>query len=94
MTGLSVKGNTITIKKAGTYRLSGSLSNGRILVDAGKEDKVQLVLEGVSVTCSGQGALYVRQADKVFVTLTEGTQNAFTSTAASTDADGAAAAIV
>lgn len=83
--GVTVKGNTVTITKAGTYRLSGSLSNGRILVDAGKEDKIQLVLEGVSVTCAGQGALYVRQADKVFVTLAAGSYNAFTSTAVSTD---------
>lgn len=83
--GVAVKGNTITVKKAGTYLLSGSLSDGRILVDAGEEDKIHLILRGVSVTCAGQGALYVRQADKVFITLEEGTQSSFVSTADATD---------
>ncbi len=84
-TGVSVKGNVITIQKAGTYVLSGSLSNGRVLIDAGETDKVQLVLDGVSITCAAYGALYVRQADKVFITLAEGSENTLTSTAASTE---------
>ncbi len=83
--GVSVKGNTVTVKKAGTYALSGSLSDGRILVDAGEEDKIHLIFRGVSVTCSGQGALYVRQADKVFITLEEGSNNALTSISDVTD---------
>lgn len=83
--GASVKGNTITVKKPGTYVVSGSLSDGRIVIDAGEQDKIHLILRGVSIICNGQGALYVRQADKVFITLEEGSHNALTSTSDATD---------
>ena len=83
--GFAVKGNTITVKKEGTYVLAGSLSNGRIVVDAGEQDKIHLILQGASITCQDQGALYVRQADKVFITLADGTQNTIASTADTTD---------
>lgn len=74
---VQISGTTVTILKEGTYLLSGSLTDGRIVVDAGKKDKVQLVLEGVSVHSGTSAALYVLGADKVFVTLAEGTENTF-----------------
>ena len=83
--GVRVDGNTVTIQKKGTYRLCGTLTDGRLVVDTTKDAKVQLVLDGVSVTGSGFGVLYVKQADKVFVTLKEGSENTLTSTVASTD---------
>ena len=82
--GVSVKGNTITVVKEGAYVFSGSLSNGRIVVDTDKNAKVHLIFNGVSVACSGYGALYVKQADKVVLTLNKGTKNTLTTTAAST----------
>ena len=82
--GVLIKGNTITISKEGTYVISGSLSNGRLIVDTDKETKVHLVFNGVSITCQGYGALYVKKADKVFITLNEGTDNRLATTVAST----------
>lgn len=79
---VTVDGSTATITAAGTYRLSGSLSNGRVVVDADKTAKVQLVLDGVDITCATSAAIYVRQADKVFVTLAEGSRNTLANTAA------------
>ena len=73
--GVEVSGSNATIKKAGTYILSGTLDNGSIIVDVDKEDKVQLVLSGVTINSDTFAAIYVRQADKVFVTLDEGTEN-------------------
>ena len=73
--GVSVSGNVVTITKAGTYRLSGTLTNGRVVVDADKSDKIQLVLDGVTINCDTSAALYVKQADKVFVTLASGSRN-------------------
>ncbi len=70
-----ISGAEITITGAGTYILTGSLSSGTIIVDAAKEDKVQLVLNGVSIHSETYAAIYVKQADKVFVTLADGTQN-------------------
>ena len=68
-------GSTVTITQAGSYTLTGSLSDGQILVDAGKESKVRLILDGVSITSSDSAAIYVRSADKVVVSLKEGTSS-------------------
>ena len=61
-------GQDIRITAAGTYVLTGSAANATVYVEAGKEDKVQLILNGVSVTNSSFPAIYVKSADKVFVT--------------------------
>ena len=61
-------GQDITITSAGVYVLSGEASNVTVYVEAGKDDKVQLVLDGVSVTNESFPVIYVKSADKVFVT--------------------------
>ncbi len=71
-----IDGSTITITDEGTYILSGTLSDGQIIVNAEDSDKVQLVLNGVSITSSTSAAIYVAQADKVFVTTASGSENA------------------
>ena len=73
--GVSVSGGKVTITDEGVYLLSGTLSNGSVIVDAEKTDKIQLVLDGASVTSADFAALYVKQADKVFVTLAAGSEN-------------------
>ena len=65
---VSVSGSTVTILDEGTYLLTGTL-NGQIVVDAPKDAKTQIVLRGVSVHSASSAALYVKNADKVFVTL-------------------------
>lgn len=82
-----VSGTTATITAAGTYILTGTLDNGSIIVDAGKEDKVQLVLSGVTIRSNDFAAIYVRQADKVFVTLADGTVNELSNGGAFTQID-------
>ncbi len=72
---VTVSGQTVTITAAGTYILTGTLDDGSVIVDAGKEDKVQLVLDGVTIHSGTFAAIYVRQADKVFVTLAEDSVN-------------------
>lgn len=72
---VSISDNTITIKGEGTFLLSGSLSNGQVIVDAGNQDKIQLVFNQVDISSSTSAPLYVRQADKVFLTLAEETKN-------------------
>ena len=61
-------GQDLHITAAGVYVLSGTASDVTVYVEAGKEDKVQLVLDGVSVTNRDFPAIYVKSADKVFVT--------------------------
>lgn len=65
---VEISGSMVTITEAGTYILSGTLT-GMIIVDSDKADKVQLVLDGVDIYSEGSAAIYVRQADKVFLTL-------------------------
>lgn len=67
--------NTITIKEEGTYVLSGTLTDGMVMVEAEDTDKVQLVLDNAAVFNSQSAALYVRSADKVFVTTKAETEN-------------------
>ena len=74
-TAVSIEGSRITIGAEGVYLLSGTLSDGQITVDAGENDKVQLVLNGVDITSSTSAAIYALEADKVFITLAEGTEN-------------------
>ena len=72
---VQISGSSVTITAAGTYLFSGTLDDGSIVVDAAKDDKVQLVLDNVSIRSSDYAAIYVKQADKVFVTLADGTVN-------------------
>lgn len=72
---VTIDGSTITITDEGTYLLSGTLDDGMVIVDAEDTDKVQLVLGGASIHCEDCAALYVRQADKVFVTTAADSQN-------------------
>jgi hypothetical protein len=62
-------GQDIHIAAAGVYVLTGKASNVTVYVEAGKEDKVQLVLDGVTVVNADFPVIYVKTADKVFVTV-------------------------
>ena len=73
-----IEDGVVTIKAAGVYVLSGTLTDGTVVVDAGDDDKVQLVLDGVSITTADYAAIYAKNADKVFVTLAEETENSLT----------------
>lgn len=86
--GASVEGGILTIRAEGTYILSGTLDEGMVIVDVEKTGKVQLVLSGTSITSQVSAPIYVRQADKVFITLAEGTENTLTSGECFTAVDG------
>lgn len=69
-----IDGDTITITEEGTYILSGSLTNGQIVVEA-ENAKVQLVLDNADISCETSAAIYVKAAEKVFITTTDGSTN-------------------
>ena len=77
--GVVIKGQTVTITAEGTYIFSGTLSEGQIVVDADNA-KVQIVFDNVDITCASSAAVYVKSAEKVFVTLAEGSQNTLRNT--------------
>jgi hypothetical protein len=76
--GATVDGSILTITAAGTYSLSGVLNDGQIIVDTTDEEPVVLVLDGVDITSSTSAPIYVRAADKVIISLAEGSENRVT----------------
>lgn len=76
---VTISNNTITITDEGTYLLTGSLSDGQVIVNA-DDKKVQLVLDSVDINCDTSAALYVKAADKVFVTLASDSENSLSNT--------------
>ena len=75
---VQVSDGTVTVTDEGTYVFRGEL-DGMIIVNADKAAKLQIVLDGVSIHSESSAALYVKQADKVFVTLSDGTENSLSS---------------
>lgn len=71
---VQINGSTVIIKEEATYVISGSL-NGMLIVDAPDTAKLHLVFNGVDITSEASAALYILEADKVFVTLADGTTN-------------------
>ena len=65
----------VVISEEGTYILRGSVENAVVIVDADENAKIQLVLDGVNISNEDGAAIYVRTADKVFITLADGTVN-------------------
>lgn len=80
--GAYISGGDVHILYAGTYILSGELSDGSVIIEAGSKDKIWLLLDGVSLHCEDSAALLVEQAGKVFLTLAGRTENTISSGAA------------
>lgn len=76
--GAAVKDSTVTISAAGTYVLSGTLTDGQIKVSAGKDDLVRLVLNGVTLANSTSAPIDSSQSGKTVIVLAEGTKNTVT----------------
>ncbi|MDR3137104.1 MAG: carbohydrate-binding domain-containing protein [Coriobacteriales bacterium] len=91
--GARAEGSTVTITAEGTYILSGECDAGGLVVALeGDEAKVQIVLDDLYLSNSDAPALLVEQADKVFLTLAEGSKNYLGDSLGRSDlaADGAA----
>lgn len=77
---VGISDGIVTIKDEGTYILTGTLSDGQVVIDADGK-KVQLVLNGVDITSKSSAAIYVKAADKVFITLADKSENKLTTSA-------------
>lgn len=72
--GVTVEDGTLTITKAGTYKLSGEYQ-GQIKVETADSDTVRLVLDNANITNSSGAALNVVNADEVILYSASGTTN-------------------
>ena len=77
--GAYVNGNKVVISGGGKYVISGTWDDGSIVVDAYESSKVFIKLTGVNIYCSDDACFRVNQADKVFLTLLDDTENTFES---------------
>ena len=76
--GVSVENNKVIINSAGTYGITGTLSDGQIIVNAGDEDNVKLVLNGANISCSNSAPIYVMNAKNAYIVLADGSENVVT----------------
>ena len=76
---VSISGSTVTITTDGTYIITGTLNNGMLIVNTEDTAKLQLVFDGVNIHSDTSAPLYIIEADKVFVTLKDGTTNTLSS---------------
>lgn len=72
---VKISGSKITITEEATYVVTGELTDGMLIVDAPDTAKLQIVLSGAHITSKTSAALYILEADKVFLTLADGTAN-------------------
>jgi len=71
-------GSTYTITGPGEYELTGKLSDGQIIVNAGDSDEVKLILNNCSISCSYGAPILAENADKVIVNAEKGSYNVIT----------------
>ncbi|WP_026650925.1 carbohydrate-binding domain-containing protein [Butyrivibrio proteoclasticus] len=84
--GVELKDDDVIITAGGTYSFSGSLSDGRIKVEAGDEEVI-IILNGVQITNTEGDAIYIEEAGNAVVYVMESTENVLTSGVKSADAD-------
>ena len=80
---------SLYISNAGSYVISGTLKGGNIVVDTYSSSKVYILLKGVDISCDTDACIKVEEADKVFLTLAEGSENHLTCNAGSEVQDAA-----
>lgn len=72
--GIEISDDSLTITKGGTYVFQGEISNSQIVVNSQDDQNVHIILNGVTIK-SESSAIYVQKAEKVIMTLAQGTEN-------------------
>ena len=76
--GATVSGSLVTITAPGTYGISGSLTNGQIVVNSAVDGVVRLILNGATISCSNNAPIFVMDAEKVVINLAASSVNSLT----------------
>jgi len=71
--GIEITDNQIKITHGGDFTVIGTLSDGNIIIST--QEKVKLRLNGAKITSSENPCIFVEDADKAYITLTDGTEN-------------------
>ena len=77
-TGAVVSENQVNIQAVGTYQISGTLTNGQLIVNTQEDGIVRLVLNGVHITNSSNAPVWIQNADKTIIYLADQSDNTLT----------------
>lgn len=88
--GATFENSTLKITEEGTYIISGTGSNIQVYIEAVDTAKVQVVLDNATIE-NKNAAFVVQEADKVFLTLAEGTTNTIKDSSSNDKSNGNAA---
>lgn len=75
---LSINDNTLSINAGGTYSLSGTLTNGQIVLNADSEAIIKIILNNVNITSQSTAPIFVKNAKKVIIISPLNTNNIIT----------------
>ena len=75
---VDIDGSTVTITSEGVYSLSGTITDGGVVIDGADTDDVMLLLNGVDITNTDGAAIAVLEADEVVIMLVDSTSNSLT----------------
>lgn len=73
-----IDGTTATITAAGSYEVTGSLTDGQLVVDAGEDAVVQIILNNADITNTDGAAIAVMNAETAIIILADGSSNTLT----------------
>ncbi len=73
--GVVVQNNDIYVTKGGIYRFSGTLSNGKIIVNLEETEQAELGLDGVDISCDYGAPIGIFNGDKVEISAKNESEN-------------------
>ena len=88
--GAVAENGKVTIRKAGTYLLSGTLEEGQLLVDAEEGAKIILIFDGFKISNSTDAPLLFESGSSITLVLKDGSENAVTDLRSSAEENQAA----
>ena len=71
--GVEIIDNQIKITGGGDFTVTGTLADGNITIST--KEKVKIRLSGANIASSSNPCIFVEDADKAYITLTDGTEN-------------------
>lgn len=92
-TVINLSGSSVDITSAGTYLISGTLTDGCIRVNYSGKSTVRLIFNGVNITCDSEAPVVIEDGKKVIITLASGSENTITDNRSSDIDDGYSGAI-
>nr|WP_319399422.1 carbohydrate-binding domain-containing protein [uncultured Carboxylicivirga sp.] len=76
--GVTVSGTVATIDSGGYYTVTGTLNDGQLRVNTTDTESVHIQLNGASITCSNNAAIFIEDSEKTIIMLADDTYNSLT----------------